>query len=87
MPRMAITASAKKAHRQSLKKHVFNVRRVRAMKSGIKDFSHVTTKAEAEKMLPEVYSAIDKAVKRGVLKANTGSRRKAAAAKKAASLV
>lgn len=83
---MAITASAKKAHKQSLKKHVFNIRRTRAMKSNIKDLSKASSKKDAEKMLPEVYQAIDKAVKRGVIKANTGARRKAAAAKQVASM-
>jgi len=56
------------------------------MKDAIKDFSKVSSKAEAQKMLPDVYQAIDKAVKRGVIKANTGSRRKAAAARKLATL-
>ena len=31
---------------------------------------------EAQAMIPELYKAIDKAVKRGVIKANTGSRKK-----------
>lgn len=32
--------------------------------------------AEAQKMLPEAYKAIDKAAKRGVIKDNTASRKK-----------
>ncbi len=83
---MAITSSAKKAHKQSLRRHVFNVRRTRAMKETVKDLAKSTSKAEAEKQLPGVYQAIDKAVKRGVIKANTGARRKAAAAKKVAGM-
>lgn len=83
---MAITASAKKAHRQSLKRRVFNIRRTRSMKEMLRDFSKATTKAAAEKLLPELYQAIDKAVKGGVLKANTAARRKASAAKRLASL-
>lgn len=78
---MAITSSAKKAHKQSLRRHVFNVRRTRAMKDATKDLAKSGSKAAAEKLLPGVYKAIDKAVKRGVIKSNTGARRKAAAAK------
>lgn len=77
---MAITTSAKKAHRASLKKHVFNVRRKNAL--------HDTTKAvekalvakntaEAVKLLPMAFKAIDKAAKRGVIKDNTANRKKA----------
>jgi small subunit ribosomal protein S20 len=39
---------------------------------------------EAKKMLPEVYSAVDKAVQAGILKKNTGDRYKARASKKTA---
>ena len=76
---MAITASAKKAHRASLRKHVFNLRRKREMLSSIKDVKKTLTtdgSAAAEKLLPRVYKAVDKAVKRGILKKNTGSRTK-----------
>jgi ribosomal protein S20 len=83
---MAITSSAKKAHKQSLRRHVFNVRRIRAMKEAVKDIEKSTSKTQAEQLLPKVYQAIDKAVKRGVIKANTGARRKAAAAKRVAGM-
>jgi len=33
--------------------------------------------AEAKKLMPKAYSVIDKACKRGVIKKNTASRRKA----------
>ena len=33
-------------------------------------------KTEAQKLLPDVYQAIDKAAKRGVIKKNTASRKK-----------
>ena len=39
-------------------------------------------KSEAEKSLPELYKAIDKAAKRGVIKKNTASRKKSRLAKK-----
>jgi small subunit ribosomal protein S20 len=38
---------------------------------------------EAKKMLPEVYSTVDKAVQAGILKKNTGDRYKARASKRA----
>lgn len=75
---MAITASAKKAHRASLKKHVFNVRRKRALTSATKDVKKLipTSIADAEKSLSLAYKAIDKAAKRGIIKKNTASRKK-----------
>lgn len=76
---MAITSSAKKAQKSSLAKHVFNVRRTRVMKSSVKDITAAIAgkqKAEAEKLLPSVYQALDKAAKRGVIKPNTASRKK-----------
>jgi len=76
---MAITRSAKKAIRSSAKKHVFNLRR----KNTVSDTTKALTKAlatkdaaEAEKFLPAAYKAIDKAAKRGVIKANTAARTK-----------
>ncbi len=79
MLRMAITASAKKAYRASLKKHLFNVRRKRALTDTTKDLKKALATAgaaEAEKLLPAAYKAIDKAAKRGVIKANTAARKK-----------
>ena len=76
---MAITSSAKKAHRASLKKQVFNVRRKRAMKSAVKEISTLITQkkhTDAQALLPKAYQAIDKAAKRGIIKKNTASRKK-----------
>lgn len=86
---MAITKGAKKAHKQSLVKRVYNLRRSRAMKGEMGDFLKLIAKgdkAAAEKMLPDVYQAIDKATKRGVIKKNTASRKKSLVARKLASL-
>ncbi|HVB20272.1 MAG TPA: 30S ribosomal protein S20 [Candidatus Paceibacterota bacterium] len=76
---MAITSSAKKAMRVSVKRHVFNVRR----KDTLHDATKMLTKAldakdiaSAEKLLAAVYKAIDKAMKRGVIKSNTANRKK-----------
>jgi len=75
---MAITKSAKKAHRASLKKRVFNIRRKRALTTTTKEVKKLmtTSAADARKSLSEAYKAIDKAAKRGVIKKNTASRKK-----------
>lgn len=75
---MAITASAKKAHRASLKKHVFNVRRKRVLVSTTKAVkkSMMEDVAAAATSLSAAYQAIDKAAKRGIIKKNTASRKK-----------
>lgn len=75
---MAITANAKKAHRASLKKHVFNVRRKRVLSDttkAVKKLMVTDTKA-ANVSLAEAYKAIDKAAKRGIIKKNTADRKK-----------
>ena len=76
---MAITKSAKKAHRSSLRKRVFNLRRKRAMADVFINIRKLLASGEADKakeLLPEAYKAIDKAAKRGVIKQNTASRKK-----------
>lgn len=76
---MANTSSAKKAYRASLKKRVFNLRRVRTMRGVVKEVNTLIgnkQKAEAEAKVPQVYQAIDKAAKRGVIKPNAAARKK-----------
>lgn len=75
---MAITKSAKKAHRASLRKRVFNVRRKRVMTETTKGVRKLiaTDPKEAEKSLAAAYQAIDKAAKRGIIKKNAASRKK-----------
>ncbi len=76
---MAITSSAKKAHRASLNKQVFNLRRKRTMKGVVKEITVLITEKkhnDAQALLPKAYKAIDKAAKRGVIKKNTASRKK-----------
>ena len=76
---MPITKSAKKALRQSYTKRTFNLRRNTKMKSMVKQFRGLIAnnkKSEAEAILPQIYKAIDKAAKRGVIKDNTASRKK-----------
>ena len=81
---MPITSSAKKALRASKKKRVFNIRRNEDMKGAVKDVKKlvvVKNLAEAGKILPAAYKAIDKAAKRGVIKKNTANRKKSRLAK------
>lgn len=69
---MAITSSAKKAHRQSLKKRQFNLIRKNKVSTAIKTFK----KAPTSEAFQQVQKALDKAVKGNTLKANTASRKK-----------
>ena len=76
---MPITSSAKKALRVAGKKKVFNTRRSNTMEASLKSIKRlivVNKIKEADKMLPEVYKAIDKAVKIKFLKKNAGARYK-----------
>ena len=76
---MAITKGAKKAHRSSLRKRVFNVRRKGEMLDVVKKVRKLVSAGsidEATKLMPEAQKAIDKAAKRGVIKDNSASRKK-----------
>lgn len=76
---MPITKSAKKALRQSRRRRLFNLRRERKMKTLVKQLKKLIQekkKLETQKILPQVYQAIDKAAKRGIIKKNTASRKK-----------
>ncbi len=76
---MPITTGAKKAHRASLNKKVFNVRRKRDMVESVKEIRTLISSGktkEAEALLPRTYKVIDKAAKRGVIKNNTAARKK-----------
>ena len=86
---MEITSSAKKAIGVAKRRGVFNARRKKELKDSIKEISHLImagSKKEAEAMLSRVYKAIDKAAKRGVLKANTASRTKSRITKRVVGL-
>ena len=76
---MPITSSAHKALRASKTKRVFNLRRKSTLEKQLKEFRRLIAaknKAEAAKLIPTVYQALDKAVKTGYLKPNTASRTK-----------
>ena len=75
---MAITQSAKKAIRGSLRKKAFNDQRKKAMKEIIKKIEKTvkTDKAGAVKMLSSAFQAIDKSAQKGVIKKNNAARKK-----------
>ncbi|MDE2071388.1 MAG: 30S ribosomal protein S20 [Patescibacteria group bacterium] len=76
---MAITTSAKKAHRASLRKRAQNDTRRSALRGALKA---VRTAGKGDKTaLAAAYKAIDKALKRGLIKKNTAARRKAKVSK------
>jgi small subunit ribosomal protein S20 len=76
---MAITKSAKKAARQSLKRKAQNSVYKNKIKSLVKEARTLVLakkEKEAKKLLPKIYQAFDKAAKVGVIKKNTASRKK-----------
>jgi len=76
---MAITKSAKKAIRQSAARRERNILYKDKIKKLLKELrSLISAKKndEAKKILPAVYSALDRAAKIGVIKKNNASRRK-----------
>lgn len=81
---MPIIKSAKKALRQNVKRKVRNLKRKEHMKRLVKQIRSVAAAKnpqEAEKLLPQVMQALDKAAKTGVIKKNTASRKKSRLAK------
>ena len=80
---MPITKSAKKAMRSSRQKRVFNLRRKKAVREEWKELKKLAL-ADPKKaitQLPAVYQAIDKALKRGIIKKSAAARRKSQAAR------
>lgn len=79
---MAITSSAKRAIRVAKRRRAFNLRRIDTMGRSLKSFRKLVVEgkcAEAEKSLPVLYKALDKAAKQGVIKKNTAARKKSRA--------
>ncbi len=77
---MPITRSAKKALRVSDRKRSVNDRTKKVLKEGVKGVQKLVGSKkwkEAKASLPAAYAAIDKAMKKGVIKKNTASRKKA----------
>lgn len=83
---MPITRNAKKALRVSDRKRAINDRTKKTLKEGVKGIQKLVTAKkwdDARKSLSAAYSAIDKAAKKGVIKKNTASRKKARLSKMA----
>ncbi|MDD4625354.1 MAG: 30S ribosomal protein S20 [Candidatus Paceibacterota bacterium] len=76
---MAIKASAKKARRQSEKRKIGNLQYKKRIKESLKKVRVLSAEKKTEELkavLPQVYKALDKAAKAGVIKKNNASRRK-----------
>lgn len=76
---MPIKQSGKEELRKSKKRRVFNMRRQKTMKEALKKIKKAIAaneKKDASKLVPGAYKAIDKALKRGVIKKNTAARKK-----------
>jgi small subunit ribosomal protein S20 len=81
---MAITSSAKKALRQSLKRKEQNSDKKNKLRKTLRELKSLVAlkkNAEAEKLLPLVFKLLDKAVKVGLIKKNAASRKKSRIAK------
>ncbi|MBU2539696.1 30S ribosomal protein S20 [Patescibacteria group bacterium] len=76
---MAITKSAKKALRQSIKRRGRNIVYKDKLKKLVKELRTLIANKkidEAKKLLPQVYQILDKSAKVGVIKKNTADRKK-----------
>ncbi len=83
---MPITKNAKKALRVSETKHAINLRTKKTLKEGAKTIEKLAQTKDwkgATASLAKAYSAIDKAAKKGIIKKNTASRKKAQLSKMA----
>lgn len=81
---MPITSSAKKALRQSKRRHEQNLAKKEAFKAALKKMQKLVAAKQmdaAVTALHEAYQKIDKAAKTGVIHKNTAARLKSRAAK------
>jgi small subunit ribosomal protein S20 len=86
---MPNTKSAAKAMRQSLRRQKNNLRTKTKVRNAVKTVKKLVTESKADeaiKALQQAMSALDKAVKKGVVHKNTASRRKSRLAKSIAKL-
>ncbi|MBQ9475336.1 MAG: 30S ribosomal protein S20 [Bacteroidales bacterium] len=67
---MANTASAKKADRQSERHRLHNRYYAKTTRNAIRDIRNSSSKEEAEKSAPKVFSMIDKLAKIGLIHKN-----------------
>ena len=76
---MPIIKAAKKHLRQSKRRKIFNLKRKNKIKDLVKQAKILIAWKkidEAEKLLPQIYKALDKAAKANTIKKNTASRKK-----------
>ena len=76
---MPITRSAKKALRQSEKRHAHNLKKKHEYKKVVKEIRQISdsrTTDEAKNLLPRLYKALDKAAKTHVIEKNKARRLK-----------
>ena len=80
---MPITKSAKKAMRASRRRRNFNLRRKKAVREEWKELQKLAASdlKKSITQLPVVYQAIDKALKRGIIKKSAADRKKSQAAR------
>ncbi|HNY36195.1 MAG TPA: 30S ribosomal protein S20 [Candidatus Pacearchaeota archaeon] len=82
---MPVTKTTKRRPAQIERRRVVNSKRILEMRKLIKEANALLVAndaAGAEKLLPKIYKALDKAAKRGVIKKNTASRKKSRMMKK-----
>jgi len=76
---MPIKKSAKKALRQNLKRKARNLvykKKIKDLLKKVKKLVLAENIEEAKTYLPQIYKALDKAVKRRIIKKNTAARKK-----------
>lgn len=76
---MAITSSAKKAIRVAARRRIFNLRRKRAVgevEARVRRFIAAGKTGDAQKLVPALYKAIDKAAKTNYIKKGAAARKK-----------
>ena len=78
---MPNTLSAKKRLRQNEIRRMRNRRLVSRLKTALKKFSAAPTIAEQETLLPQTFSALDRAVRQGIVHRNKADRKKSQAAR------
>ncbi len=81
---MAITSSAKKAFRQSLRRKAQNSIYKEKLKNLLKEVKILIVQKktdEAKNLMPQVFKILDKSAKVGVIKKNTADRKKSRLAK------
>jgi len=82
---MPVTKTTKRRPKQNERKRAINKKRTLAMRGLIKEANVLIAAKDTEaveKMMPQIYKAIDKAAKKGVIKKNTAARKKSRMMKK-----